>query len=52
MSGYNIYSQIWSAAGILLDVITLCMPLPIIVGLQMKLKQKLLVVGILWLGFL
>lgn len=39
-------------AAMLIDVIILCVPIPIILGLQMPASQKLAVIGILLLGSL
>ncbi|KAF3010113.1 hypothetical protein E8E14_000708 [Neopestalotiopsis sp. 37M] len=44
------YAVTTNAIGIALDVITLLLPLPIIFRLQMKMRNKVLTAGILWLG--
>lgn len=38
------------ASDIVLDLIILCLPLPVIRGLHMSTKRKWLVAGIFWLG--
>ncbi|KAI0472504.1 hypothetical protein F4859DRAFT_515348 [Xylaria cf. heliscus] len=51
---YNIdfgaYAISLNAIGIFLDFTTLTLPLPIIYNLHMKLRYKILIAGILWLG--
>lgn len=39
-----------AAISMALDVIILCMPLPVVSGLQMSFKRKVVVMGIFWLG--
>lgn len=44
-------AQVLSAAfSMALDLATLCFPLPVISKLRMKTKQKVLAIGIFWLG--
>ena len=40
------------ATNIFLDIFILCLPMPIVSRLQMSAKRKLVIVGILALGFL
>ena len=52
MINFQLFVEIYLAMGIALDVITLCMPIPVIRTLHMRTKQKVLIIGIFWLGFL
>ena len=35
-----------------LDLLVLCLPIPVILGLHMNTKKKLAVIGMFWLGLL
>lgn len=39
-------------SSIALDIIVLCLPIPIILGLHMHAKRKVAVIGMFWLGAL
>ena len=41
-----------AATDIVMDIVILCLPLPMITGLQMDRKRKLIILGIFWLGTL
>ncbi|MCJ1245732.1 hypothetical protein MMC30_002936 [Trapelia coarctata] len=47
---YSSFALATAGISIGLDVITLCLPLPVIGKLQMKRNQKLMTAGIFWLG--
>ena len=49
---YNLFVNIYLCTGMALDVVILCMPLPVIRRLHMRTKQKVLVASIFWLGSL
>ena len=49
---YEVYLVTMATFDIVLDIITLCLPLPVIRHLQMTTKRKLLLVGVFALGWL
>ena len=49
---YATFALASAGTSIGLDFLTLCLPLPVINRLQIKGKQKLMTIGIFWLGLL
>ena len=49
---YGAFITAFAAMDIALDIIILCLPIPVIRGLNMSTRRKFTLVGIFWLGAL
>lgn len=49
---YGAFLTAFTAMDIVLDLIILCLPLPVIRSLQMDFRRKMSLLGIFWLGAL
>lgn len=49
---YGVFLFSFAAIDMLLDIVILCLPLPVIRKLHMEKSKKFMLVGVFWMGFL